>query len=295
MRRAIDYFSQAIEADPGYALPYVGMADAFGHLGFYTIASPRDTYPRAKAAAMRALEIDPDLVEALPPLGLVRQNYDWDLAGAEADLRRAVALKPAYATAHHYLADWFLPSGRFEEGLAAARRAEELDPLSLPIKIQVAYVHYYARRFESVVRETDEAIQMDSSFFPARRVRGLALAELGRFEEAIEEHHRTRELAGGGSPFLWHEGQALAAAGRPAEARRILTELEAATRYVPADEVALIHAQLGERDLAFAMLEKAYAARSHGLIYLGVESRFDLIRDDPRFADLLRRVGLRAS
>ncbi len=204
------------------------MADAFGHLGFYTISPPRDTYPRAKAAAMRALEIDPDFAEALPPLGLVRQNYDWDLEAAEKDLRRAVALKPNYATAHHYLADWFLPSGRFDEGLTVGRRAEELDPLSLPIKVQIAYVHYYARRFEDAVRETDEALQMDATFFPAHRLRGQALSLLGRHEEAIEEHRKTRELAGGGTLFLWHLGHALAAAGRRGEARSVLAELEGA-------------------------------------------------------------------
>jgi len=295
MRRAIDFFSQAIEEDPEYALAYVGMADAFGHLGFYTISPPRETYPRAKAAAMRALEIDPDLAEALPPLGFVRQNYDWDLPGAEADLRRAVELKPAYATAHHYLADWFLPSARFDEGLEVGKRAEELDPLSLPIKVQIAYVHFYARRFESAVRETDEALQMDSTFFPAHRLRGLSLSQLGRHEEAIEEHRKTRELAGGGTLFLWHLGHALAAAGRHAEARSALAELEASTRYVPADEVALIHAELGERDRAFDVLERAYEARSHGLVYLRVEARFDTLRTDPRFGQLIRRVGLKAS
>jgi eukaryotic-like serine/threonine-protein kinase len=295
MRRSIDFFSQAIKEDPEYALAYVGMADAFGHLGFYTISPPRETYPRAKAAAMRALEIDPDLAEALPPLGLVRQNYDWDLAGAEADLRRAVALKPAYATAHHYLADWFLPSGRFDEALAVGKQAEELDPLSLPIKVQIAYVHYYARRFESAVRETDEALQMDSTFFPAHRLRGLSLAQLGRHQEAIEEHRKTRELAGGGTLFLWHLAQAFAAAGRHGEARGALAELEASTRYVPADEVALIHAELGERDRAFEMLEKAYEARSHGLVFLGVDARYDVLRDDPRFGELMRRVELKTT
>ncbi len=294
MRRAIECFSQAIEEDPEYALAYVGIADSCGHLGFYTISPPRDTFPRAKAAAMRAMEIDENLAEALPPIGLAKHYYDWDLRGAEADLLRAVELKPAYATAHHYLADCLLAMGRFEESLAAAERAEELDPLSLPIKVQLSYCHFFARRYENAVRETDRAIEMDSTFFPAHRVRGLALTQLGRHVEAIEEHQKTVDLSGKGTLFLWHLGHAYAAAGEPGEARRVLAQLAVSTRYVPADEVALIHAALGDHDRAFEMLEKAYAARSHGLIVLGVDSRYDDLRPDSRFTDLLRRVGLAA-
>src|SRR5262245_49826316 len=134
---------------------------------------------------------------------------------------------------------------------------------------------------------------MDSTFFPAHRLRGLSLTPLGRHDEAIEEHRKTRELAGGGTLFLWHLGHAFAAAGRHDEARSALAELEASTRYAPADEVALIHAELGERDRAFEMLERAYEARSHGLVYLGVEARFDGLREDARFRELFRRVGLK--
>ncbi len=125
-------------------------------------------------------------------------------------------------------------------------------------------------------------------------MRGLALVQLGRNEEAIEEHRRTRELSGKGSLFLWHLGHAFAAAGQHGDARRVLADLDASTRYVPADEVALIHAELGDRERAFELLEEAYAARSHGLIFLGVDSRYDALRRDPQFPDLLRRVGLTA-
>ncbi len=296
VRRGIEYFSRAIEADPEYALAYAGLADGYDILGFYTVLPPREAFPKAKAAASRALEIDGSLAEARTSLAYARHYYDWDWAEAEREYRRAIELNPGYPTAHGFYANYLTTMGRQEEALAECQRAQELDPLSLILNTAMGWAHYFARRYDDAIRHIQKALEMDSTFVPAHWFLGNAYVQKRMDREAIEELHRAVEFSAGGTLMMAALAQAHATFGRRSEAEEMISELEAlsATKYVSAYYVALIHAALGDPDAAFRRLEKAYEERSHGLTFLAVEPQWDSLRSDPRFADLLRRVGLPA-
>ncbi len=293
LRRGIEYFRQAIDVDPGYAVAYVGMAHSYAVLGFHTIVPPGEAFPRAKAAALEALEIDPSLAEARAPLAYALHYYDWNWTESEREFKRCLEANPQDATAHNYYANLLTLLGRFEEALAEWRRAQELDPLSLIIRAATGWTLYFARRYEEAIHEAEKALEMDSTFAVARRVLGLSFQKTSRPDKAVEELRKAFELSGGSTQYLADLAHAFATAGREVEARRTLGELEeiSKSRYVSPYFVAAVHVALGDREQALDCLEKAYRERSLGMTFLKLDPNLDDLRAEPRFADLVRRVG----
>ncbi|MEP6995663.1 MAG: protein kinase [Acidobacteriota bacterium] len=295
LRRGIEYFRQAIEADPSYALAYAGLADAYDVLGFYTVLAPREAFPKAKAAALRALEIDPDLAEARAPLAYAKHYFDWDWAGAEEEYHRAIALNPNYPIASLWQANLRTTMGRHDEALSDARRAQELDPLSLITSNASGWVYYFARRYDEAIEEIKKTIEMDPAFVVSHWYMSLCYERKGMDRDALAEIQEAIRLSGGSDPlFLATLGRIHATFGRASDAEETLARLDeiAATRYVSSYYLAAIPAALGQLDRAFAQLEKALEERSHGLTFLLVDPGVDPLRSDPRFDALIRRVGL---
>ncbi|HJW14110.1 MAG TPA: protein kinase, partial [Thermoanaerobaculia bacterium] len=234
LRRGIEYFRQAIEVDPDYAVAYLGIAHTYAVLGFHAIAPPSEAFPRAKAAALKALEIDPSLAEARAPLAYALHYYDWNWNESEKEYRRCLEAAPQDATAHNYYASLLTSLGRFEEALKEWRRAQEVDPLSLIIRAATGWFFYLARRYDEAIREAKTALEMDPTFAVARRVLGLSFQKTSRPDEAIEELRKAVELSGGSTQYLADLGRAFATAGREEQARKTLEELEevSKSRYV---------------------------------------------------------------
>ena len=296
LRKSTEHFQQAVDIDPAYAQAYAGLADSYALPGIaeYGLLPPREAMPRAKAAAARSLELDPTLAEAQTTLAHVRAFYDWDWAAAERGFRRAIELNPDYPFSHHWFALYLAAMGRHEEAIAEERRAQEIDPLSLIINKNVGTLLYYAGRLEESVEQYRKSLELDPHFARTRIYLGLAYALSGRYEEAVAEYRKAAEISGGGTLLTALLGHASALAGRTGEARELLGELErlAGERYVPAFNVAIVHAGLGETDRVFEWLGRAFEERSSWLVSLKVEPLFDGHRTDPRFGDLVRKVGL---
>ncbi len=293
IRKGIDYFRQAIEIDPEYAVAYVGIADSYGVLGFHSIAPPGEAFPRAKAAARKALELDPSLAEARAPLAYATHHYDWNWQEAEEEYRRCLEAVPNYPTARNYYASMLTQLGRFDEAFREWKRGQDLDPLSLVIRAATGWCYYYARRYDESLREARKALEMDPTYVIALRDLGLVYAQTSRQEEAVQEFRKAVEFSGGGTAYHAELAQALALAGHEADARRELAELEriSKSRYVSPYYMGTAHLALGERDRAFEYLERALEERSHGLTFLRIDPSLDAVRSDPRYADLVRRVG----
>lgn len=294
LNRSLTHFQRAVEADPGYALGYVGMADAYDLLADYGASPPAEVLPKAKAAALRALEIDPELAEAHASLGWVTLVYDRDLAAAEESFRRAIALNPGYASAHQWYAYCLKAMGRHAEALAEVRRAQEMDPLSLIINAVVGWHLYLERRYDEAIAQCRKVVEMDPRFPRVHSYLGWSLLQKGRYREAIAALEKARELYGDSPARLAELGHGYAVAGRREEARRILDELGEASRrrYVEADLVARIHVGLGDRERALEWLGRAIDEHAVKLVLLKVDPSLDPLRGDPRFDDLLRRAGL---
>ncbi len=296
LRTASAYFQQAIDKDPSYALAYAGLADCYNLHSYYGELPPRDSFPRAKAASIKALEIDEGLAEAHTSLAFVRAWYDWDWSSAESEFQRALELNPNYATAHHWYALFLMAMERSGEALQEIRRAQEIDPLSLPISRDVGLVYYRARQCDQAIEQYLKTIELDPGFWSAHQHLGWAYEQKAMYEEAIAELNQAI-VAGGDRTRIWSElGHLYAVSGRPSEAEKILGELQqrGAQGYVSPYEIALIYAGLDEHEQAFAWLDQACRERSGWLIYLRVEPMLDGLRADPRFTELLQRVGLAA-
>jgi len=296
MKKGIAFFRQAIEKAPAYAPAYVGLADAHILLGVYGYLPSIEVMPAARAAALTALEIDNTLAEAHASLAHVKMLYEWDWEGAEREFLQAIQLNPGYAPARLWYSLNLSSMGRLEEALAEIRHARELDPLSLIINTDVGLIHYFARRYDQAIEEYQKTLEIDRNFFVVRAALGLAYEQTGRYPEAIAELQQALTLSGGSTLMVAALGHALAAAGRRGEAQEILKKLEETSkeRYVSPYSVARIYAALGETDLAFDWLEQGYKQRSLFLIHapLKVDPAFDFLRSDPRFTELLKKVGL---
>jgi eukaryotic-like serine/threonine-protein kinase len=293
LRQASVYYNQAIEKDPGYALAYSGLAETYGLYSNYSVASPKDSMPLAKSAAQKALEIDDSLAEPHAALGLYYCNYAWNQSAAERELRRAIELNPNYATAYHWLANApLLNLQRFDEALAAGKRAEELDPLSAIISADQAYNFIYARRYDDAIVQCQRALTLDPNFYYTHYVLGMAYHQKGMYKEAISELHKSLEL--NEDPFAKALLiRALAKSGERAEAIKLSDELysESARRYVPNYFLAMASIALGEKDEAIALLEKDVAERGSYITTIKIDPVLDDLRDDPRFATLLQKVA----
>jgi TolB-like protein/DNA-binding winged helix-turn-helix (wHTH) protein/Tfp pilus assembly protein PilF len=294
LNTAKDYFGQAIAKDPAYAQAYSGLADTYALLGDwqYAVMAPAEALPRAKVAAIKALELDNRLGEAHTSLAFCLDGFDWDFASAEQEFRRGVELNPGYATAHHWYA-WHLSLlGRDREALAEMRKAENLDPLSLVINADLAELLLIAHLADESVQQSRKTIQMDASFGLAHNQLGQALLQKGMLDEAIVELRKAIQSSGGSATGTANLARAYAVSGSRKEAVQLLTDLK--TRSSPghsyAPEIASIYAALGDRDQAMTWLEKGYEGRFNPGVL--IRPGFDPLRSDPRFQALVRRVGL---
>lgn len=295
IRKGIEHFRRAIDLDPNYALAYAGLADAYSFLASSTGGRPpHEVYPKAKAAALKALEIDESLSEAHSSLGFFYLLYDWDLEAAGREFERAIELNPSNANAHDGYGFFLKAAGRADEAVWACAQVEQLDPLSPFAHVSLGWAYYFARRHEEAITEGRKALELDPQSGFAYRVIGLGCEQLGRYEEAVAALQEAVRVGPGLPLYVAHLGHAYALAGESYGARRALSELRslARQRYVSAYYFALVHLGLGEADEAFAWLERALDERAGFMAYLKVEPIFDPVRDDARFAVLLERVGL---
>jgi serine/threonine-protein kinase len=293
LKKGIQYFEQAIDKDPAFALAYTGLADCYHNLGGWGHLPPQEAYPRAKAAAAKALEIDDLLAEAHTALAMSLKEYDWDWPGAEREYQCALKLNPNYAIAHQWYGEYLAAIGRHPEAIAAIQRAQELDPLSLIINATLGrHGYYFARQYDRAIEQCGKVLEMDPNFWVAHSFLGWIYAQTGQVSEALAAFQTARRLENNleniaGLGFIY------GLSGQREEARKALAELmELATkRYVSPIVIALVHVGLEERDQAFAWLEKAFEHHSQWLSEINVDAAFDSLRSDPRATDLLRRIG----
>jgi TolB-like protein/DNA-binding winged helix-turn-helix (wHTH) protein/lipoprotein NlpI len=294
LKKSIEYFNQAIDKDPSFALAYAGLADS------YVVPAnrlpPREAMPKAKAAALRALELDETLAEAHASLGRVFAAYDWDWTSAEKEYKRAIELNPRYATAHQWYGGYLSVMGRSDEAIAERKRALELEPLSLVINFELGLAYYYARDYDRAIEQFQKTLELDQNFPPAHNFLPAAFEQKGMYSEAIAEFKKSIPRAGGSEWTLSMAGlgHVYAVTGQKSEARTMLDELKQASEqeYVTANSIALIYAGLGDKDQAFVWLDRAYEERAFQMQWIKIEPRWDNLRADPRFQDLLRRIGL---
>ncbi len=296
LQKAIVYFEQAAQKDPSYALAYAGLADANMYvlrLGFQR-EPPQGAYLRAKDAATKALGIDEKLAEAHTSLAIVKMEYEWDWAGAEREFKRAIELNPNSDEAHHQYSHYLTAVGRTRESLDESLHALELNPLSLNLNAHLGWHYLMARQYDQSIAQCRKTFEMDPNYPPAHEFFAKAYEQTGMYGEAISEFQKARDLSGESSNLAAGLGHAYALSGRREEALKILDELKGSSKegYISSYDIALIHLGLGQKDQAFEWLEKAYVEHSESLRYLKADPRHDSLRPDPRFADLLRRVGL---
>ena len=294
--KAIGYFQQAIEKDPSYALAHDGVADCYVLLGWNSYLPPKDAFPKAKVAAMAALEIAPDLGEAHTDLAAVLWLHDWQWAEAQNEFKRSLELNPCYPTANHYYAECLMTLGRNAEALARMKKSLELDPLSLIINVAIGWAYYHARQYDEAVAQLLRTVELDPNYPMTYWILGLIYRDTARYDLAISAGEKGVNLSGGSPLMRAALAQTFAAAGAPEKAIEIADELNelAKQRYVAPHFFAGIYVGLGEHDRAIEYLEKSCAEHCHWLIYLHVDPSMDDLRNDPRFQDLLRRVGLPA-
>jgi serine/threonine protein kinase/Tfp pilus assembly protein PilF len=292
--KAIEYFQQAVEKDPGYALAYTGLADSYVLLGWNSYLPPKDAFPKGKMAAMGALRLDPDLGEAHTPLAAVLWLHDWQWQEAQMEFKRSLALNLAHPTANHWYAEYLMTMGRHEEAIAGMKNSQELDPLSLIISVAIGWAFYMARRYDEAIEQLRRTVELDPNYPVTYWILGLLLRKMGRYELAIAEGEKGVKLSGGSPLMSAALAQTFATAGRRKKAIQILDDLTKLTRqkYVAPYFFAGIHIGLGEDDRAMEYLEKSYEEHSHWLIYLHIDPSMDGLRSNPRFQSLLRRVGL---
>jgi serine/threonine-protein kinase len=294
LRKAVGYFQGAIAADPTYAAAYSGLADSYNMLGYYTVLAPRDAYPKALSAAQRALALDSMVAEAHASLAWAHQMFVWDWPVAEREYKRAIELNPGYVTAHSWYGAYLSAMGRQDEAIAEGKRAQELDPLSLIASAALARPFYDARRYDEAIAQSRKTFEIDPNFARAHYWLGLAYEQKSMFDQAIAAFHNAINSSDSVAVYVAAAGHAYAVAGRRGEAVKVLRRLEELSkqRYVSAYDIALIHVGLGDKERAMQWLERAYDERSDGLVFLKVDPRLDRLRPDPRFVNLVRRVGL---
>jgi TolB-like protein/Tfp pilus assembly protein PilF/tRNA A-37 threonylcarbamoyl transferase component Bud32 len=293
--KSIEYFEKAIEIDPNYALAYAGLADAYSVLGNNGLWPAEKTFPKAKAAALKALEIDDKLAEAHASLAGIMQFYDWDFVGAEKEFKLAIELNPGYATAHNWYAFLLSSLGRLEEGIREIKTARNLDPLSPRISANVGQFLYFARRYDQALEELNKALEVDPNHSLTHRILGWAYEAMGKYEDAVKCYLRAIELSGGSKHVDADLASCYALMGKREEAWKILNNLIEYSRgnFVSSVDIAFVFAVLREKEQVFSWLEKAFRERdSQLLIYLKTHHRFDPVRSDPRYVALLRKIGL---
>ncbi len=289
--KALEYFQQAIENDPNYALAYAGLSD------YYLYAndlSPSESALKAKAVAAKALELDDTLVEAHLATGLIKMIYDWDLSGAEKDFKRVLELNPNNTTGLVRRSNVLFLQERFDEAVADARRAQEIQPLSLNISSNLSNVLYIAHRYDESIEQCKKVIEMNDKIFHPHVLLAQNLVQKGMYDEAIAEFKKAISLSGGDHDPSGQLGYVYAISGKQNEARKLLDELKEISKkeYITPPAIAVLYTGLGERDPAFEWLERGLRERSPDMLGIKTNPLFNSLHSDPRFADLVRRVGL---
>jgi eukaryotic-like serine/threonine-protein kinase len=292
--KAIEYFQQAVETDPSYALAYAGTADSYVLLGWNSYLPPAEAFPKGQAAARAALRLDPELAEAHTSLAALSWLHDWQWEKAEAQFKRSLELAPTYPTANHWYAEYLMTMDRGEEAIARVKNGHDLDPLSLIISVAVGWTLYNVRRYDDAILQLRRTAELDPYYPVTYWILGLSLRKTGCCELAIAEGEKGVTLSGGSILMRAALAHTLGLAGRTQEAIQILNDLTtlASEKYVAPYFLAGIYAGLGEHDRAIEFLEKSYQEHSHWLIYLHIDPSMDELRDHQDFQDLLRRVGL---
>ncbi len=291
LKQANEFYRQAIEKDPNYALAYSGLAETYVLFSSYDVAAANDSMPQAKAAALRALEIDDSLAEAHTALGFYLSYYEWDRNGAEKEYRRAIELNPNYATAHHWLGADLSNVKRFDDSLVELRRAEELDPLSQIISTNLGDTLVFARRYDEAIAQYKRTLVRNPNFAYAHRALGWAYGSKGMYPEAIAETRTAIEMNSLGKGYL---GLWLAKSGNRDEALKLLGELkqESTRNYVQNYTFALIYIGLGDKEEALNWLEKHMSSRAETAGSYAVAPELDDLRSEPRFKEMLKRMHL---
>jgi TolB-like protein/DNA-binding winged helix-turn-helix (wHTH) protein/Flp pilus assembly protein TadD len=294
---AMDYFQQAIRRAPSYAAPYSGLADCYILFGIsFDVGglAPNEVEPKAKAAAMRALELDGSLSDAHNSLAYVKLTYDWDWPGAEREFQQSLKLNPGYAHGHHWYAHFLLSSGHPEEALAESKRALELDPVSPIINLHLGWHYLYTKQYDRALEQLGKTLELDPNYALAHWYRGQVYEQKKMYAEALAEMRKAEDLLPGNLGVQADIGHVYAVSGDRREAEKLIAQLKEASnhRYVNQYELALVYVGLGEKDLAFKALDQAFREHSDQLIYLKVDPRLDAVRGDPRFTDLVRRVNV---
>jgi len=294
LRVALAYFNQAAEEDPNNARAYSGLADTYALLGDwqYAVMTPKEAYPKAKTAALKALELDSSLGEAHNSLAFVLDGFDWDLDSGGKEFRRAIELNPGYATAHHWYAGHLALLGQYDEAIVEMKKAESLDPLSLIINSDLAELLVLAHSYDEAIAQSRKTIEMDPNFAMAHNQLAQAYMQKHMYDQAIAELQNAVQLSGGGPTCIANLARAYGLSGKRSEAMKLLNDLKSSStaKNSHASEVAAIYASLGDKDEAMNWLEKGYAERFNPGVL--IRPGFDPLRTDPRFQDLVHRVGL---
>jgi len=292
-KKAADYFTQAVQKDSRYALSYAGLADTYSLLGDAGYLPPTEAWPKAKAAAMQALEIDDTLPEAHTSLGLVKEHYEWDWTGAEKEFKRAIELNPNSANAHLWYGDYLSNTGRLDAGMRETRRAKDLDPLSLIINTKLGWQFYLSSQYDQAVEQLRKVLDIDQKFAPARRILEGVYSQMGKEKEAVAEREKFVSLSG--SPELAASiEEDFSKSGYNGVLRSWLDGMTQISKhgYVSSYDIAQIYARMGEKEKTLIWLEKAYDEHDSGLVSLSVDPLFNRVRPDARFHALLKRLGL---
>ena len=292
LQKAIEYFQSAIRDEPTYAAAYDGLADSWIALGWYGYVSPKEAFPQADEAARRALALDDSLAAAHTSLAMVRFNYDWDWSRAERGFQRAIELDSDYPNAHHWYADYLSAIGRHDQAITESERARRLDPLSPIINAWLGWRYHFARQYDAAVEQYRRTLELDPNFAPTHLVLGQAYEQQGRASEALAELQQAEHVARGGPLYVAALAHALAGAGRRADAERELQRLVelSARQYVSPVQIAIVHAGLGHAQEAIEWLEKGIDGRSAGMVWIKDDPRFDSLRPDSRFQDIVTRL-----
>jgi len=293
-QKSLELFQKAIKIDPTYALAYTGIADYFNLIGYYDLVPPRDAFPRAKEAAEKAIDLDETLAEAHTSLAMIQMMYEWDWTSAKSSFKRALELSPSYVTAHHWYSVWLGAVGRHDESIAAAKRAQELDPTSPVIRTTLGGMFMFARRYDEEIRELHRAIELDPTSYIPHWYIVYPYALKGLYDEAITHAQKALSLSGMSSRMKGVLGHAYAFGGKKTESIKLLDELMqlSKTKYHSSFGLALICIELNEKDKALDLMEKAYVEHDHWLYQIKVIEYVDKLRSEPRFKALLKKMGL---
>ena len=294
IKKAIEGFERATKIDSNFALAYSGLADSYTTLGYLSYISPTQAFPVAKNYALKAIELDPTLSEPHASLAYDKFYFDWDWPGAENEFRRAIDLNPNYATAHQWYSVFLLAAGRPNEAFREIYLARQCDPLSLSINTDIGFHHYYNKQYEEAIKQLTGVLEMRKDFALAHLWLGRSYQQLGRYQEALAEFRLVEGAFSGWAVSKAALGYVEGVSGDHREAAKTLTELEALSkqRFITAYGVALVHAGMGDKDKAFEWLNKAFDERSHWLVWLRLDPRWDVLRSDPRFNELVSRMHL---